>query len=174
MNVKQVSIFILLLLIISLLYCTIGPGITILILAIMLFALAILFTFKVEYYDKYLVLVNSKLYNVYKEKGRDFIRKKRITTIIGYYILTVLTGFNGFMQIRLMNEMGTKSLFSFNKFLPFALVALVVVFITNYICIYIAKKSKTASEDLMWNIIVGIILAIALMIFITFYILGNL
>lgn len=174
MSVKQVSIFILLLLIISLLYCTIGPGITLLILAIMLFALAILFTFKAEYYDKYLVLVNPKLYNAYKEKGRDFIRKKRITTIIGYYILTVLTGFNGFMQIRLMNEMGTKLLFSFNEFLPFALVVLVVVFITNYICIYIAKKSKTAGEDLMWNIIVGIVLAIALMIFTTFYILGKL
>ncbi|KEZ87255.1 hypothetical protein IO99_06675 [Clostridium sulfidigenes] len=172
MSVKQVSIFILLLLIISLLYSTIGPGITILILAIMFFTLAILFTFKTEYYDKYLVLVNPKLYDAYEEKGSDFIRKKRITTIISYYILSGLTGFNGFMQIRLMNEMGTKLLFSFNEFLPFALVVLVVVFITNYICIYIAKKSKTAGEDLMWNIIVGIVLAIALMIFITFYILS--
>ncbi len=172
MSVKQVSIFILLLLIISLLYSTVGPGITILILAIMFFTLAILFTFKTEYYDNYLVLVNPKLYDAYKEKGSDFIRKKRITTIISYYILSGLTGLNGFIQMRLMNEMDTKLLFSFSEFLPFALVVLVVVFITNYICIYIAKKSKTAGEDLMWNIIVGIVLAIALMIFTTLYILG--
>ncbi len=172
MSVKQVIIFILLLLTMSLLYCTIGPGITILILAIMFFALAILFTFKAEYYDKYLVLVNPKLYNAYKEKGRDFIRKKRITTIISYYILSGLTGFNGFIQIRLMNETDIRLLFSFSEFLPLGLVVLGGVFITNYICVYIAKKSKTAGEDLMWNIIVGIVLAIALIIFTALYILG--
>ncbi|WP_346939759.1 hypothetical protein [uncultured Clostridium sp.] len=171
MSLKQVRIFVLLLLTMSLLYSTIGPGITILILAIMFFALSILFTFKIEYYDKYLVLMNPKLYNAYKEKGSDFIRKKRITTIISYYILSVLTGFNAFIQIRLMNEVDTKLLFSFNEFLPFGLMVLGGVFITNYICVFIAKKSKTANEDLMWNIIVGIVLAIALMIFTTFYIL---
>ncbi|WP_346962147.1 hypothetical protein [Clostridium sp.] len=170
MSLKQVSIFVLLLLTMSLLYSTIGPGITILILAIMFFALSILFTFKIEYYDKFLLLMNPRLYNAYKEKGSDFIRKKRITTIISYYIMSALTGFNAFIQIRVMNEMDTKLLFTFSEFLPFALAVLGIVFIINYICVFIAKKSKTANEDLMWNIIAGIVLAIVLIIFTMFYI----
>ncbi len=174
MNVKQVGIFLLLLLSMSLLYSILGPGITILILAIIFFSLTILFTFKIESYEKYLKFMNPRLYNAYKEKGSDFMRKKRITNIISYYILSALTGFNAFMQIKVINKINTKLLFSFNEFLPFALVVLVVAFVINYICVYIAKKSKTANEDLMWNIIVGILLAIVLIIFTTLYILSQL
>jgi len=171
MNLKSVGICALLLLIISLMYSTIGVGITLLIFAIMFLAMAILFSIKLEYYDKFLRFVNPGLYSAYSEKGSDFIRKKRIMNIIGYYIISAITAFNAFMQIKLMNKMNTKPLFNFSEFLPFALVVLGGMLITNYISILIARKSKTANKDLAWNIIIGIVLAIILMGFISFYIL---
>jgi len=171
MNLKSVGICALLLLIISLMYSTIGVGITLLIFAIIFLAMAILFSFKLEYYDKFLSFVNPGLYSAYSEKGSDFIRKKRIMNIIGYYIISAITAFNAFMQIKLMNKMNTKPLFNFSEFLPFTLVVLGGMLITNYISILIARKSKTANKDLAWNIIIGIVLAIILMGFISFYIL---
>lgn len=171
MNLKSVGISALLLLIIFLMYNTIGAGITILILAIILLVQAILFSIKPEYYDKFLSFMNPGLYSAYSEKGSDFIRKKRRMTIIGYYFGSAVTGFNAFMEIKLMTKIDTRPLFSLSEFLPFALVILGVIFLTNYISILIIKKSKIANEDLAWNIIIGIVLALILIGFVSFYIL---
>lgn len=170
MNLKSVGICALLLLIISLMYSTVGVGITLLIFAIMFLAMAILFSIKLKYYDKFLSFMNPGLYSAYNEKGSDFIRKKRIMNIIGYYIISAITGFNAFMEIRLMNKIDTKPLFNFSEFLPLALVVLGGMFIINYISILVTKKSKTANKDLAWNIIIGIVLAIILIGFVSFYI----
>lgn len=160
MNLKSVGILALLLVIVFFMYNTIGAGITTLIFAIIFLVQAVLFSIKVEYYDKFLSFMNPGLYSVYIRKGSDFIREKRKMNIISYYILSVITGFNAFMQIRLMAKIDTESVFSLRKFLPFTLVILALIFLINYISILIMKKSNTANEDLVWNIILGIVLAI--------------
>lgn len=149
-------------------YNTVGTGITLLIFAIIFLIQAILFSFKTEYYDKFLRFMNPGLYSVYSEKGSNFIRKKRRLNIISYYILSAVTGFNAFMQIWLMTKIGTRPLFNLRKFLPIILVTLGMIFIINYISILIMKKSKTANEDLVWNIILGIILAITIIGFVSY------
>lgn len=171
MNIKSVGILTLLLVIFYLMYNTVGLGITTLILSIILLVQAILFSIKNEYYDKFLSLINPGLYSSYSEKGSDFIKKKRRMNIISYYILSAVTGFNAYMQIRLMTKIDTRPLFSLKEFLPFAVIILVVTFLMNYISISIMKKSKTANEDLAWNILIGIALTIILIGFVSFYIL---
>jgi hypothetical protein len=171
MNLKSVGISALLLLIFFLMYNTLGAGITTLILAIIFLVQAILFSIKTEYHDKFLSFMNPGLYSAYSEKGSDFIRKKRRINIISYYLLSAITGFNSSMQIRLMTKIDTRHLFRLREFLPFALVILGVIFLINYISLLIMKKSKTANEDLAWNIIIGIVLAIIFIGFISFYIL---
>lgn len=171
MNLKPVGISALLLLLIFFMYDTVGTGITTLILAIIFLVQAILFSIKTEYYDKFLRFMNPGLYSAYSEKGSDFIRKKRRMNIISYYLLSAITGFNAFTQIRLMTTIDTRPLFSLRESLPFALVILGVIFLINYISILTMKKSKTANEDLAWNIIIGIVLAIILVGFVSFYIL---
>lgn len=170
MNLKSVGIMALLLVVISLMYNTLGIGVTTLILAIIFLIQAVLFSIKTEYYDKFLSFTNPGLYSVYNEKGSDFIRKKRRSNIICYYILSVITGFNAFIQIRLMSKIDTRPVFSLREFLVFALVALGVTFLIDYIGTLIMKKSKTANEDLAWNIIIGIVLAIILIGFVSFHI----
>lgn len=170
MNLKPVGISALLLLIVFLMSNTVGPGITLLIFAIIFLIQAILFSIKTEYYDKFLSFMNPGLYRAYSEKGSDFIRKKRKMNILSYYLLSAVTGFNAFMQIRLMTRIDLRFLFSLRGFLPFLIVTLGVSFIINYISILTMKKSKTANEDLAWNIIIGIILAIILIGFVSFYI----
>jgi len=171
MNLKSVGTSALLLLIIFLMYNTVGTGITLLIFAIIFLIQAILFSIKIEYYDKFLSFMNPGLYSAYSEKGSDFIRKKRRMNIISYYLLSAVTGFNAFMQIRLMSKIDTRPLFSLREILPFALVILGVIFIIDYISVLTMKKSKTANEELVWNIIIGIVFAIILIGFVSFYIL---
>jgi len=169
MNLKSVGILALLLAIFYLMYNTVGLGITTLILSIILLVQAVLFTIKAKYYDKFLSFMNPGLYSVYSQKGSDFIRKKRRMNIIGYYLLSAVTGFNSFIQIRLLTKIDAKYTFSLRKLLPLTLVILGVVFLINYISILTMKKSKTANEDLAWNIIIGIVIAIILMGFVSFY-----
>jgi uncharacterized membrane protein YbhN (UPF0104 family) len=171
MNLKPVGISALLLFIIFFMYNTVGTGITTLILATIILIQAILFSIKTEYYDKFLSFMNPGLYSAYCEKGSDFIRKKRRMNIISYYLISAIIGFNAFMQIRLMTKIDTRPLFSLREFLTFALVILGVIFLLNYFSILIIKKSKTANEDLAWNIVIGIVLAIILIGFVSFYIL---
>jgi len=61
MNLKSVGICALLILIISLMYSTIGVGITLLIFAIMFLVMAILFSIKLKYYDKLLYFAINTL-----------------------------------------------------------------------------------------------------------------
>ncbi|WP_242833797.1 hypothetical protein [Desulfosporosinus sp. OT] len=136
--------------------------------------MAILFSIKGEYYDKFLSFMNPGLYSAYSKKGSEFIRKKRRINIISYYFLSAITGFNAFMQIRLMASIDLRPLFGLRESLHFALVILGAIFLINYISIVIIKKSKTANEDLAWNIILGIVLAIILIVIISIYILQRL
>lgn len=172
MNLRSIGITALLLVVISLIYNTVGIGITTLILAIIFLIQAVLFSIKTEYYDKFLSFMNPWLYSAYNEKGSDFINKKRRMQIICYYILSVVTGFNAFIQIRLMAKIDTRPVFGLREFLTFALGTLGVIFLINYISILALKKSKTANEDLAWNIIIGIVLAIILIGFVSFDILS--
>ncbi|MBI6873488.1 hypothetical protein [Clostridium aciditolerans] len=172
MNLKSIGIMALLLVVISLIYNTVGIGITTLILAIIFLIQAVLFSIKTEYYDKFLSFMNPRLYSAYNEKGSDFINKKRRMQIICYYILSVVTGFNAFIQIRLMTKIDTRYVFSLREFLAFALGTLGIIFLIDYISILALKKSKTANEDLVWNIIIGIVLAIILIGFVSFDILN--
>lgn len=149
-------------------YSTIGVGITILIFAVSFLIMAILFSIKGEYYDKFLNFMNPGLYSAYCEKGNDFIIKKRRMNVICYYLLSAIMGLNAYTQIRLMTRIDAKYLFNWRDFWPYALVFLVLFFIVNHISILAAKKSKTANEDLVWNIIIGIIVAIILVAFVSF------
>lgn len=169
MNLKSVGIMALLLVVISLMYITLGIGITTLILAIIFLIKAVLFSIKKDYHDKFLSFMNPGLYSAYNEKGNDFMRKKRRSNIICYYILSVITGFNAFIQIKLMPKIDTRPVFSLGEFLALALGFLGVVFLINYISILTMKKSKTANEDLAWNISIGIVIAIILMVFFSFH-----
>ncbi|MHB8074378.1 hypothetical protein [Desulfosporosinus fructosivorans] len=171
MNLKSIGISASLLLILFLMFNTVGTGITTLILAIIFLVQAIIFSIKKEFYDKFLSIMNPGLYSLYIEKGSDFIRKKRRMNIVAYYFLAAITGFNASMQLRLMSKIDTKPIFSLREFLPLGLVILGLCFFVNYISILTMKKSKTANEDLAWNIIIGIVLAIILTGFVSFYIL---
>lgn len=170
MNLKPVGISALLLLIIFSMYNILGTGITILIIAIIFLVQAIAFTTKKEYYDKFLSFMNPGLYSVYSQKGSDFIRKKRRMNIISYYCLSAIMGFNAFMQLRLMARIDIRPFFSLKEVLPLTLIIMGVVFLTNYVSILTMKKSKTATEDLVWNVILGVVLAIVLFAFVSFYI----
>lgn len=170
MNLKSVGISALVLLIMFFMYNFAGVGITTLILAITFLVQAVLFTIKPEYYDKLLGFMNPGLYSAYSEKGSDFIRKRRRINIICYYILSAVMGLNAFMQIRFMNNIDTQQLFDLREFLPFALIILIVVFLANYISILSMKRSKTAGEDLAWNILIGVVLVIILIGGISIYI----
>lgn len=169
MNLKSMGISALLLLIVFLMFNTVGIGITTLIVAIIFLVQAILFSIKPEYYDKFLSIMNPGLYGSYSEKDSGFIRKKRRVNILAYYILAAVTGFNAYMQLRLMTKIDTGPIFSLRKFLPLALVILGVSFFVNYISILTMRKSKTISEDLAWNIIIGIVFAIILIGCASFY-----
>lgn len=170
MNLKPLGISAILLIIVIIMYDTIGPAITMLIFAIVFLAQAILFSIKSEYYDKFLRFTNPELYRVYSEKGSDFIRKKRTMNIISYYIISAVMGLNAFTQLRLMTKTDTRLLFSLRDFLPMAIVILVIGFLMNYTSILTMKKSETANEDLAWNIIIGIVFAIILTGFVSLYI----
>lgn len=171
MNIKSVGMSALLLLIVFSMYNTVGTGITLLIFAIIFLVQAILFSIKTEYYDKFLSFTNPGLYSAYSEKGSDFICNKRRMNIKTYYLLSAITGFNALTQIRVMTRIDTRPLFSLREFLPLTLVILGLIFLMDYISILTVKKSKTANEDLAWNIIIGIVLAIILMGFVSFFIL---
>lgn len=151
-------------------YNTIGIGITTLIFAIIFLVQAIIFSINGEYFDNFLSFMNPKLYKAYCEKDSDFIKKKRRMNIISYYLLSAITGFNAFVQLRLMKTIDTKPLYTLREFLPFALVILGVIFLMNYVSILTIKKSKTANEDLAWNIIIGIVLAIILVGLVGFFV----
>jgi hypothetical protein len=154
-------------------YNTVGVAITLLIFAIIFLAKAILFSFKGEYYDKFLSFMNPGLYSAYSDKGNDFLRKKRRMNVIGYYFLSTIIGLNAFIQMRSMTTIDTRHLFSWREFLPSALIFLGLIFVINHISILTAKKSKTANEDLAWNIIIGILLVIILNGFVSIYILHS-
>lgn len=174
MNLRSVGISALVLLIICLLYQTIGVGITLLIFALIFLAQAILFSVHTEYYDKFLSFINPGLYNAYCQKGSDFIRKKRKMNIISYYLLSGVMGLNASMQMRLRTKIDTTPLFSLREFLPLALVLLGICILLNFVAILAVKKSKTAGEDLMWNIVIGLVFAVILFGFISFYIVRSL
>lgn len=171
MGLKTISIMVLILLIWFLLNNFLGNGITTLIFTIIFLVQAIVFTIKSEYYDRFLKFMNPGQYNVYIEKGDDFIRKKRKMNIVSYYILAVIMGFNAFMQIRLANKMDTRNLLDAKEFILFAGVIIIIILIINYISMYTMKKSKTATEDLAWNIIIGVILCIIFIAFLSIQIL---
>ncbi|WP_160687112.1 hypothetical protein [Clostridium sp. C2-6-12] len=165
MSIRFISVLGLLILMIALMYSTLGSGITLVIFTIMFLAMAILFTIKQEYHDKYLSFINPGLYRTYREKGDAFLRKKRNMNIISYYIISVMMGFNSFMEIKLMDR---KPIFDFGQFISFALVVFIAMIIINYVSILIAKKSENANKDLGLNIIIGIAFAILLIGFVSF------
>jgi len=173
MNLKSVGMLALLLLIVFSMSNTLGTGITLLIFAIIFLVQAILFSIKTEYYDKFLSFTNPGLYSAYSEKGSDFIRKKRRMNIISYYLFSAITGFNAFTQIRLMTKIDARPLFNYREYFPFAIVIMVLIFLTNHASILTIKKSKTANEDLGWNIIIGIVLAIILVGFVSLYVFNS-
>lgn len=173
MSIKSFGVMTLLIAMIFLMYNTVGVGITTLILAIIFLIEAVLFSIKKDYYDKFLCFMRPRLYNVYKEKGSEFIRKKRRVDIMSYYLLFIVTGLNAFMEIKVMTNIDTRQLFSLEKFLSFALIILVIIFLIDYMSTLTMKKSKTAEGDLAWNIIIGIILAIIFIGLISSYILHS-
>ena len=173
MNLKPVGISALLLLIIFPMYNVVGIGITTLLFAIIFLVQAIAFTIKKENYDKFLSFMNPGLYSAYSQKGSDFIRKKRRMNIISYYCLSAITGFNAFMQLRLTSRTDIRPFFSIKEVLILSLIILGVVFLANYVSILTMKKSKTATGDLAWNIILGVVLAIILFAFVSFYIFSS-
>lgn len=161
MSLKAVGIMMVMLITFFLLYNTFGMGIANLIISILLLLQAIVFSIKDEYYDKFLKFMNPRLYNVYCQKGSVYIRKTRKMNIIFNYLISIITGFNAFIQLSFAT-FDTRHLFSFREFLPFAAIILIIVFILNHISIFIMKKSKTSTENLMWSIIIGIGISIVL------------
>jgi hypothetical protein len=152
-------------------YNTLGVGITLIIFTIILLAMAILFTIKHEYFDKYLSFMNLGLYKEYSEKGDEFLREKRTINIVSYYLISVIMGYFGYSQMELMDRIDNKPIFNFGEFITFVLVVWVAMIIINYRYILKAKKSKTANKELGWDNIIGIVFLILLIVFIRFDIL---
>ncbi|WP_010237574.1 hypothetical protein [Clostridium arbusti] len=170
-------VMILLFIIAILLYSTVGIGVTTIILATGILIQAIVFTYKPVYYDRYLKFMNPSMYNVYIKKGDKFIKKKRKINIAMQYILFFILIFDGLMQIKVSKYTDIKRVYSTEYMKEYLIIGVVVVIILivliNYIGKLIMKKSKTANEDFMWNIILGIILAIVLICAMSIFILNN-
>ncbi|MDP4143086.1 MAG: hypothetical protein Q8936_01200 [Bacillota bacterium] len=164
MSKRSIGISIIMLLVLFLAYSTIGVGVTIFILAIIFLVQATLFTIKPEFHDKFIEFMNPALYDIYKEKGADFIGKKRRINIICYYILSVLFIFNSIMQMKISRRLGTQPLFNYKDYLIIAVIMIPLAVVVGYVSRFILKKSKTASEDLAWNLILGIGIAAVVII----------
>ncbi len=156
-----------LLLIAILMYSTIG-AMTVFLFAILSFVQATMFSIKGEYYDKFLEFTNPRLYTAYNEKGNDYLKKKRKMNIIGYYILSVVWGYYYFDNRRWIDTMENN--FSIN--IPAILIGLVFAISVYYLTIMVAKKSKTATGELVLNIILGVFMTMAMFVFV-FYIFLN-
>lgn len=156
-NLKSFGILALLLQI-FILMLIIQTGATILILAIIFLMLAFLFSVNADYYDKFLVFINPELYRKYCEKDSTFIRKKRRGNIISFYLLAAMNGLNAYKVI--MIDINTR-LPSLDEFLPYAIVFTILLTIAYFSIILI----KSANEDLVWNMVVGILFVIILFTF---------
>lgn len=175
MSKNTFFIMILLVIISILLYSTVGIGITTIIFATVILIQAIIFTIKPVYYNKFLKFVNPSIYNVYIKKGDVFIKKKRKINIVMQYILFFILIFDGFMQIKISRNLDIKqiSVYDINENILIVVFTIILIVLTNYTSKFIMKKSKTASEDFMWNIIFGIVLAVVLIVAMSIFFLSR-
>lgn len=174
MTLKSISILGIAIIIYFIMYNFLGGGITTLIFSIIFLIQAILFTFKSEYYDKFMKFMNSRLYNEYSKKGDKFIKKNRKINIRLYYILSAITGINALNQLTLMNNTNTKIIFDLKEIIVSTLIILVIIFIIERISTVLVKKSDTAGEYLVWSTIFGGLIGIILIGIVVWYIMFTL
>lgn len=168
MSKKALGLCIAFLLLYFCLFNTVGSGIAILALAIGFLVQAVLFTIKPEYQDKWLKLMNPSLYNAYSKKGYDYIKKRNKINVIMYYILSIVMVLNGTMQLK-NNRTQSMDRVNIREYFIFAIFIITMVILSNYICKFIIKKSKTANEELGWSILFGVVIAAIMIPIIVFY-----
>lgn len=156
MSLVSLVYMIFILIIYLLLYTILGSGFTFLLVAFILLVQAILFTIRPMFYDRYLSLINPKMYDVLIKKAEDFIKKRRKANIVGLYIISILMGFNGTLQLVLGSNKSNAFLSSFKDIIVFAVATVCIAALLMVLSTISIKKSKTASEDFAWNILIGV------------------
>lgn len=153
MNIKNLCYVSITLIVFLLLFQTLGLGITTLIIAFIILTQAIVFSLKPEYHDKFYKLVNTTYYNALKEKDDEYIRKSRKMNIISSYVLTVILGFNAYMQIFIQKYRFT---FTVKQCILIYVAFMGFLLLINYISVFILKKSKTVKENFVYSFVLGI------------------
>lgn len=151
---RIVLFMIVLLLLYTLFYSTLGPSITFLIMSGVFLIMGILFSFKKEFYDKCIKFVSPKFYDNFNLKDEKFKERNRKTNIVCLYLLSVATFMNSRLCSAISPEFTTK--LNFKNILITSSFAFVIYFLSSYIF----KKSKNNTQYVIFSVLLGIIAAI--------------
>ncbi|WP_454052028.1 hypothetical protein [Clostridium sp. Marseille-Q7071] len=151
---RIVLFMIVLLLLYTLFYNVLGPSITFLIMSVIFLIMGILFSFKKEFYDKYIKFVSPKFYDNFNLKDKKFKERNRKTNIACLYLLSIATLMNSRLCSAISPEFTTN--FDFRNILITAIFAFIIYFLSSYIF----KKSKNNAQYVIFSVLLGIIAAI--------------
>lgn len=159
----RVTLFtIILLLLYTLSYNVLSPTITFLIMSCIFFIMAVLFSFKKEFYYKYINFVNPKFYYRFNLKDEKFKnRNKKISTIC-LFLMSIAT----LMNSSLCNEISTEFTVKFN--LKNIIIMFISMFVIYFISAYIFRKNKTTVQYAIFSILLVIITAIIIIAILIF------
>lgn len=143
-----------LLLLYTLFYNVLGPSITFLIMSGAFLIMGALFSFKKEFFDKYIKFASPKFYDNFNSKDEKFKERNRKTNIVCLYLLSVSAFMNSRFCSAISPEFTTK--FDFKNILITSIFAFIIYFLSSYIF----KKSKSNAQYVIFSVLLGIIAAI--------------
>ncbi|AFL99344.1 hypothetical protein Desde_0908 [Desulfitobacterium dehalogenans ATCC 51507] len=150
-NLKSFGILALLLQIIIVMLI-IKTGASSLALGFSFLILAVLLSINENFYHRFFSFLNPHFYRNCAEKDRNLYRKGRKAYIMNFYMLAAVNTFNGYRVLVLDTDPGL--LLGLNPFIPFALVAFALLLIIVFFSIILSKSSD---EDILWNMLMGIL-----------------
>lgn len=121
--------------------------------------MALLFTFKREYFIKYTKLVNPSYIQRLEQKGESFKKGNIITNIVCYYILFITTFINATVQRKNTHLLTAQGYYSVLKF---AILVFVLASVSAIINNFILKRSKTNNAYTWYSLLLGGIIAFIL------------
>ncbi|WP_130807476.1 hypothetical protein [Senegalia massiliensis] len=126
------------------------------ILSATFFIMATLFSYNKQYYDKYFMFINPKQHKIIYEKHERFRKKHRLTSIISFYILSIIMFINGTIGIE--SNLPNEYLLTIRDFIIVAGIMLIIGIIVYFTDSYILKKSKYNKEYIIWSILLSLVI----------------
>ncbi len=137
-----------------------GIDISMTIVAGMYFLLATCFILKKDFHDKYWRFMNPKYQMLLKEKGETFGSKDRKSTIINYYLMSIVMFLNSKMIRYSIIE--TREMLKLSTMVKIGGLFLAISIIIAVVGNNFLKESKTYNEYYAKMIIIGLVLFILL------------